>query len=148
MKNNNVISRPTNSIFDAFFQPFFVDDEKVKKSVQNFHLKYNISESTDNFTIDLAVPGLKKKEIKLDVTGDTLTVSHTLKATEKQEDEEKSCANHTKYLKRTFDYSGFEKSFKLPKNIDSDTISAQYNAGILSIVLPKKEHIKKEIKIS
>lgn len=145
MKNNNVISRPTNSIFDAFFQPFLMEDEKIKKSVRNFQLRYNIIESEESFSIELAVPGLQKNDIKMDIVSDTLTVSH---AVTKEETEGSAAQSKPNYLKHTFDYSGFEKSFKLPKNIDNNNISATYLNGVLSILLPKKEHVKKEIKIS
>lgn len=146
MKNNNVISRPSHSIFDAFFQPFIMEDEKIKKSVRSLQLRYNILESDEGFIIELAVPGLNKKDIKMDIVSDTLTVSHEIKSEE--EKEISSAPEKSNYLKHTFDYAGFEKSFKLPKNIDNDSISAAYTNGVLSINLPKKEHVKKEIRIS
>lgn len=143
MKNNHVISRPTQSIFDAFFQPFILEEEKMKKSGRSLPLKYNIIESDESFLIELAVPGLQKDHIKLDVVSDTLTISH-----KEIKEEDSTAEKKINYLKHTFDYSGFEKSFKLPKNIDNDNILARYEEGVLRVSLPKKEHIRKEIKIS
>jgi HSP20 family protein len=48
---------------------------------------------------------------------------------------------NTKYLRRGFAHQNFEKNFQLSKDIDGDKISAQFNNGILEVILPKREEV-------
>lgn len=104
----------------------------------------NIIEGKEDFKIEVAAPGLDKKDFKLDLQNNVLTIS--------SEKEEKTEENNDKYMRREFSYSSFKRSFALPNTVDSDKISASYKDGILNIVIPKKEEAKekpaREIKIS
>lgn len=103
----------------------------------------NIFEDKEGFTIEVAAPGMRKEDFKLQFEKNILKISCGL-----QEKEE-----NVKYLKREFNYSSFERSFIVPeKTVDSEKISAAYNDGILSISLSKREELKpkpaKEIEIA
>tara|TARA_R110002167_G_scaffold11308_6_gene50135 strand:- start:558 stop:983 length:426 start_codon:yes stop_codon:yes gene_type:complete len=91
----------------------------------------NIKENEKDFALELAVPGRKKEDFKIEVDNDLLTVSSELSA----EDVEK---NET-YTRREFTYNAFKRSFTLPKSIATDHIEAKYEDGILRFTLPKKE---------
>ncbi len=114
----------------------------------DYHANYckkpatNIEENENGFNIEMAIPGFSKAEVNISVDNQLLTVS-----SEKENNETE--ANVT--LKE-FDYHSFSRSFRLPKSIDVEKIKADYNNGILSIALPKKEEaketLKREIKIS
>ena len=91
----------------------------------------NIVEEDNEFRIDVAAPGLKKDDFRIDVNEDVLTIS----SERKQENEEKG----KKFMRREFSYSSFKRYFQLPDAVEQDKITAQQNDGILSIHLPKKE---------
>jgi HSP20 family protein len=104
----------------------------------------NITENNENYSIQLAAPGLEKKDFKIEVENGMLTISSQK---EEQTDQEKD-----NYRRREFSYQSFSRSFQLPENSVSDKIEAQYQDGILKLTLPKKEITlpapKKEIAIA
>jgi len=104
----------------------------------------NIRENEKNFTLDLAVPGIDKKDLKIDISDDVLTISSEVK----NEAEE----NKDGYKRKEFSYSSFCRSFYIPENVNREKIGASYKDGILSVELPlmeeEKNKISKQIKIS
>jgi len=104
----------------------------------------NIKEDDKKFTLDLAVPGIDKKDLKIELNEDVLTIS-----SERKEEKEE---NREDYKRREFSYSSFCRSFALPENVNRDKIEANYKDGILTVVLPKQHEdnskVTKEIKIS
>ncbi len=104
----------------------------------------NIAESQKDYRIELATPGLEKKDFVVEVESGVLTVS-AQKQEEKNEDQKN-------YKRKEFSYQSFKRSFVLPDNCVTDQIDAKYDNGILHIVLPKKEitisNPKKEIKVA
>lgn len=91
----------------------------------------NITEGEANFELELVVPGRKKEDFKIEIDKDVLTVS-TENGTEEKIAEKK-------YTRQEFAFTSFKRAFTLPKTIDTDTISASYEAGVLRLVLHKKE---------
>lgn len=90
----------------------------------------NILENDDNFVVEMAVPGLKKEDIKVNLEKGLLTISFE----KKEEHEEKQ-----NYTRREFVYQSFRRAFSVPEEkIDTEKISGDYKDGILKIVLPKK----------
>lgn len=89
----------------------------------------NVTETDKAFKLELAVPGYKKEEIKVHVEQDVLTIS-----AEKQEEKKES---HEKYTRREFSYGAFNRSFQLPKGTLHEGISARYENGLMSLVIPK-----------
>jgi HSP20 family protein len=104
----------------------------------------NIKEDEKRFTLDLAVPGIDKKDLKIEISDDIITISSEQKL-EKEE-------NGDDFKRREFSYTSFCRSFYLPENVNKEKIEANYKDGILSVVLPKEEEEKtklsKQIKIS
>ncbi len=102
----------------------------------------NILEKEEGFEIQLAVPGMKKEDFKLEMEEDVLSVIYEKKEEEKKAGEE--------YLQREFDMDEFTRSFSIPKTADVESIKARYDAGILYISVPKqdKARLSKEIKVS
>lgn len=91
----------------------------------------NITENNEAYTIQLAAPGLEKKDFKIEFENNILTVS-SQKEQETNEDKDN-------YRRREFSYQSFSRSFELPQNSDPDKIDAIYQDGILKLTLPKKE---------
>lgn len=104
----------------------------------------NIIENFPNFVVELAAPGLQKEDFSIEVEEDTLKIS-SKKAKEQTEEN-----NDSRFRKREFNYQSFERSFKLPENIKTEDIQANYENGILKITLPKEEKkaLKKMVEIS
>lgn len=101
----------------------------------------NIVETNSAFELEIAVPGMKKEDIKINLESNVLGIS-----SEKELKDEEG----RNYLRREFAYGTFNRSFTLPKNIDVDAIKADFVDGILKVVLPKKAETKlsKEISIA
>lgn len=96
--------------------------------------KVNIRETSDAYYVDMAVPGMKKSDFEINLEDQLLSISTHIKEENEYENEN--------YTRREFGYSAFKRSFTLPETINEDKIKAEYNDGILSIHLPKKEEAK------
>jgi HSP20 family protein len=93
----------------------------------------NVAEEEKEFRIEVAVPGLTKKEVRIDVEDDVLTIS--------SEHDEKKEENKISYMRREFRHAAFKRSFQLPETVDQDKIEAKHDAGVLIIRLPKREEV-------
>jgi len=101
----------------------------------------NIYEHENAFVIELAVPGYSKEDFSITLEQQRLTIA----AEQKQHE-----INDDKFLRREFGINGVNRSFVLPKTVDADNITADFNNGILNVRIPlqKEARIKKEIAIS
>ena len=136
------ISRRTNS---PFFMPgFFEDDFFPVFSRTDSMPAVNIREDEKKFMLDLAVPGIDRKDLKIDINEDILTISSETK----NESEE----SRDGFKRKEFNYASFSRSFQIPENVNQDKIEANYKDGILTVSLPKveeeKNKITRQIKIS
>ena len=102
----------------------------------------NIQEDEKQFSLEFAVPGMKKDDFKINFENQILTISSEIK-----EENEETKSNYTR---REFAYNAFSRSFTLPKSIVADKIKADYKDGILNISIPKDEKTKltREIKVA
>lgn len=98
----------------------------------------NIKETPENFNVEMAAPGMDKKDFKIQLDGHTLTIS-----AEKQNEQEQK--EGETYNRKEFNYLSFCRSFHLPKNfVDGDNIKAKYENGILHLEIPKREEAKQK----
>lgn len=120
---------------EDFMKPFFGDDFQtptLRNSVFASTVpSVNVIEHADGFRIEVAAPGMAKDDFKVNLDKDLLTIS----VKKESADEE----NTETYRRREFNYSSFERSFRLPETVDSEKIDAKYENGVLLIALPKKE---------
>ncbi|MGX1929517.1 Hsp20/alpha crystallin family protein [Flagellimonas sp. 2504JD4-2] len=98
----------------------------------------NIKDNTEGFELELAVPGGKKDDFKVEVDNDILTISSEAKSENKETKEN--------YTRKEFTYSSFKRAFTLPETVDGSKIDAKYEDGILKVTLPKKEEALPEPK--
>jgi len=123
------------SLVDTFF-----GDDFLSNFFDNTNLgtvpAVNIIESKDDFAIEVAAPGLEKKDFNVDVHNNVLTISSQKEFKDEQRDE--------KVMRREFSYTAFKRSFSLPDGADSDKIKASYKDGILTVSIPKKEEAKEK----
>ena len=92
----------------------------------------NVIENDDAFQIEVAAPGLKKEDFRVEVDNGHLTISADRKSVDETGEE-------GRFTRREFNYSSFRRSFHLDEKVNAEGISASYNDGILTIALPKVE---------
>jgi HSP20 family protein len=100
---------------------------------ENFSLlpDANVIETDKEYQVELAVPGLERKDFKVEIKDDILSVS--------AEKETESKTERKNYRSKEFSYQSFYRSFTLPKNLIDEKIDAKYQNGVLTVTLPKKE---------
>ena len=125
--------------FRPFYMPNVFDDElfPALQTRSSSMPAVNIREDEKKYSLELAVPGIDKKDLKIDINEDVITISSETK----NETEE----NKDGYKRKEFSYSSFCRSFYIPENVDSDHIEANYKDGILTVGLPKQEEEKSKI---
>jgi len=132
--------------FRPFYMPNIFDDDffSVLPNNNSQLPAVNIREDEKNYFLELAVPGIDRKDLKIDINEDVLTISSETKS----ETEE----NKEGYKRKEFSYTSFCRSFYIPENVNREKIDANYKDGILSVGLPKQEEeknkITRQIKIS
>lgn len=133
------------SLFDNLFSRDWMDWTNSNFSDTNTTMPaVNVKETNDEFEIEVAAPGMKKDDFKVNLENNVLTIESEKKEEQKQ--------NEGDYTRREFSYQSFKRSFNIPENqVNGDHIEAKYNEGILCITLPKREEVKpkppREIKI-
>src|ERR1700740_1858186 len=114
-------------------------DESLATST--FAPAVDVYEDDHQVTLKIEVPGIDEKDIDVRLENNTLTV-HGESKLEKEEKEEN-------YRRVERQYGSFTRSFTLPQTVDAESVSAQYDKGVLKIKLAKKAEAKpKQIKIS
>ncbi len=124
-----------NDFVDQFFSNDYLT--KLENSFNVFSPKANISELEKHYIIEMLVPGFEKSDFQIEMEENQLKVSAN--RTEKVENEKDS--SEVKYLHREFESLRMERSFRLGKAVNSESITANYQNGVLSIMLPKKEEL-------
>ena len=131
------------NLMSNFFDDFF--DTNWMPKMNSTAPAVNVKEDVEKYTMEIAVPGLKKEYCRVNVTNQgCLEVKLENKMEHKDEDKKEH------YLRREFYYTNFEQSYALPENVDPEKISAKVNDGVLRIEMPKyskKEEDKHEQKI-
>lgn len=115
--------------FNDFFEPWNEWFQDGFAGKQLSLPKVNITEDKTGYNLELAAPGLHKKDFKIDVEGNVLTVS--AKREENKEEKDKQ------YTRQEYNYSYFSRSFTLPDGVEQNKIEASYDGGILKLTLPK-----------
>ena len=93
-----------------------------------------VYEKDDNFVVRAELPGIRKDEIDISMTGDTLTIKGERKASEEVKDEQ--------YHRCEVCYGSFSRSVVMPAAVDADKIEASYENGILEVQVPKAKEAK------
>lgn len=94
----------------------------------------NIKETEDGFQIEMASPGMQKDDFNIKLDQQILTIS--AKKTEAADE------SNDKYTRKEYSFSSFSRRFTLPESANTDSISAGYEAGILTVNISKKEEAK------
>jgi HSP20 family protein len=122
MKHQNQYSIPVGTILSEIFNNGNLSQSLVAKTP-----KTNLYSTADRYFLEVAAPGLQKSDFTISLEENQLHIS----AKQENPSPDSSLRN------QEFDYSTFSTKVNLPKDIDRDSISAEYKLGILTIALTK-----------
>ena len=94
----------------------------------------DVAEDEHNYTVKVALPGIKPDEVDINVVGNVLTIRGEHK--EEQEEEQQT------WHRREIRYGRFERSVSLPTDVQADQADANFENGVLTLRLPKAEAAK------
>jgi HSP20 family protein len=138
--------KPMNVIddMDTMIHSFFNTDWNFPvRDTRNWSPAVDVKETDNSFVLTTDIPGLTKKDIKVNVANGKLSISGERTYETDQEND------NYHYRERRF--GTFDRSFKLPDTVDEEKISASFKNGILNVALPKNANIlpkEREIKVS
>ena len=137
-RNGNFVNQ-----FPTFFDDF-LNRDIFNWGSQNFSTTnstipaVNIKETNDEYVVEVAAPGMTKKDFTVQLVGNNLTISS-------QKENEVVNDENVKYTSREFSYQSFSRTFTLQNDVvDTEKIQAKYEDGLLHLLIPKKEHAKQK----
>jgi len=116
---------PRSFFFDDEFENFFLSSPRRNE------MRCDIYEKNNKYHIDMDIPGFAKEDVSIEVVDGNLTVRASKSAEENEENKN--------YIRRERSYGEYQRSFALG-DVDVDNIEANFDKGILSIIIPKKEN--------
>ena len=141
-KGNGGLMPSLRSNFDELFDlDRFFDDSPIRfpswdRKTFSRVPATNIREMDDHFAIEVAAPGLTKKDFQVNLDNNLLEI--------KVEKEDETKEEKGKYTRREYDYRAFYRSFTLPEHVNAEKIKAEYKDGVLKVRLPKTEKTPKK----
>jgi HSP20 family protein len=124
--------------FDTPFMGLALPDERFNsKEMTKWMPQTDVSETDKAIKITASLPGMKKEDINIEFDEETRNLKlHGEYTQEKKEEDEKfhSIERH---------YGKFDRSIRLPRNVDVDNIKANVQDGVLYVEVPKKTEQKK-----
>lgn len=91
----------------------------------------DLVDAGNEYLVKAEIPGIRKEDLKIEVTADNLEISGETSVEEKEEDME------TGYIRRERRYSKFYRALPLPENVLTDKVEAELADGVLTVKLPK-----------
>jgi len=120
---NNLRKRPNNTLLDDFFEDeFFMPQSKF-----GYHI--DVYQESNNFVVEVELPGFKRDEINVSFNNDLLTI--------KAEHKEEVNKDDKKHVYRSRSYSSYMKQIRF-SNIDHNSIDASFTDGVLKVKMPSK----------
>lgn len=101
----------------------------------------NVKETAEDYTMEVAVPGLKKEWVRVNIDNEgnlKLAIENKFEHKEENKDNKNGDEKHVHYLRREFSYSNYEQTYVLPDDVDRNKISAKVADGVLTVVIPKE----------
>tara|TARA_B100001142_G_scaffold62987_1_gene62241 strand:+ start:263 stop:685 length:423 start_codon:yes stop_codon:yes gene_type:complete len=125
-----IVKYNNNNAFPSLMNEFFNDDLRMNFFNRRHSVpSVNSVENNDSFEIDLAVPGMKKDDFTIELNDKILVISSDNSNYDQSE----------RIRLNEFNYSSFQRSFRVPESVELDKIKANYKNGILKIKLPKRK---------
>lgn len=124
------LRNPNMRLFDQLLGNDYYGGREQQKYPEFAHPATNITEDKDGYRIYIAVPGVEKEKIKIELEKNLLTISYD--AQEKNDQE-------MRYLRREFNTESFNRTFMISDKTIPEKSNATYNNGILTLFIPKKD---------
>ncbi|HPK08864.1 MAG TPA: Hsp20/alpha crystallin family protein [Saprospiraceae bacterium] len=134
MRNSRFYGSPSGMVVAPIFRAWMKEldsNNSTQTKSDSFNPPSNIMSTEDNYVIELAIPGFEKDQINIKIENNVLNV--TGNRTQKE---------YKKIVRNEYDFLTFSRSFNLGKDVDQDSVSAEFVNGILTISLKKKEELK------
>lgn len=132
---NALMTRSPDRLLSNFMDDFFNDNLWSNRKIAAWSPSVDIVELENAYKLQAEIPGMDKKDIKIDVDKGVLTVSGERTAEKKEEKK-----GTYQYFERQ--YGSFTRSFKLPEHVNASKIKATYKDGVLELEIPKTEASK------
>jgi HSP20 family protein len=138
VKSNGGLFPAIPSLLDDFFGRDWLDSSLSNWKTTGATLPaVNVRETNDEFTIEVAAPGMKREDFKVELENNVLTISS------EREDSMEENDRDGNYTRREFSYQSFQRSFSLPQEkVRGEEIAAKYSDGVLHVTIPKTEDAK------
>ncbi len=138
-RRNGNLSNSFPNLFDDFLNRDLLDwNNSNFSNTGTTLLAINVKETPESFVVEMAAPGMKKEDFKVELNNNVLTIS----SEQKTEHEDK---DNDKYTRKEFSYQSFQRSFQLSREaVDADKIQAKYENGVLHLTIPKREEVKQK----
>ncbi|RPI42686.1 MAG: Hsp20/alpha crystallin family protein [Bacteroidetes bacterium] len=133
------------TMFDRVFETDWRNWPEMNYSPASTTLpRVNIGENNDEYRIEVAAPGMKRDDFRINYDNGKLVISSDFNETVDEGE---------RYTLREFSYQSFQRTFNISREmVDGEKLKASYEDGILTIILPKRDEIKprppREISIS
>ena len=138
VKRNGQVNNQLPTLWEDFFNRDVFNWGSNYSSHSSNVPAVNIRETPDLFLVEMAAPGMEKKDFKIELDGNTLTISSEKQSQQVQNESEI-------YSRKEFNYQSFYRTFHLPKDVvDSEKIKARYENGLLNLEIPKREEVKQK----
>lgn len=121
------------SAFQTMFDELFENQSNTDRSAF-FHPKTDIAESDNAYFVEIALPGIKKEDIQIEVKENRLEVRGERKLNKEE--------HGKKFHRIESSFGSFTRSFNLPEKVDKESIQAELKEGILYLELSKMEEQK------
>ncbi len=130
-KAEHALKLPT--FIEKFFSP-----KKFHKDT-DFLPSVNITDNKNSYKLDIALPGMRKKDINIEIKNNCLIIS-----SEKKSEKKRKFKNQ---IRQEYTYSRFQRIFELPPDADENYIKAKFKNGILQIRIKKDKTTEKQVQI-
>ena len=137
---------PTRSLmtdFDRIFNSMFTHDSPRLSLAQSSMPAVDVTETETEFLLSADMPGLDKKDVSIDIHDGVITIKGESAINNKKSTDD--------YRIRERQLGSFNRSFRLPDNVNEVKVAAKFKNGVLMITLPKAKEVLPEgrrIKIS
>lgn len=135
LKNKSGIGPKFSGVIEKFFSGNISNREEKTNNMP----AVNISADNKDFDISLLVPGLDKKDLKVEINGNNLIVKCEKEFTDEKKESD--------YFRKEYAYSSFQRVFEIPKGADTSKIKAKLKRGILKINLPRLKDFNDQSKV-
>ena len=129
------MARTTPGLFDDFDQLVESVLAPVGSSLAEFQPDCDINETDEHYHISFDMPGVKKEDINIEMENDILTIFGERRHETRE-------GEGTSRVRRERSYGSFQRTFRLPSSVDGDKIEANYDDGVLEVLVPKAESAK------